>query len=73
LASVCAAILGATFGVASLGWGQVVDRSTAFPTWWMWWLGDALGMLLVTPLLLTWNRKWRDDWTLGQLMEGQRD
>ncbi|MGQ0591783.1 MAG: sensor histidine kinase [Gammaproteobacteria bacterium] len=69
LASVCAAILGATLGVASLGWGQVVDRSTAFPTWWMWWLGDALGMLLVTPLLLTWSRKWRDDWTLAQVME----
>jgi signal transduction histidine kinase len=69
LASVCAAILGATFGVASLGWGQVVNRSTAFPTWWMWWLGDALGMLLVTPLLLTWNRKWRNDWTSAQLME----
>ena len=69
MASVCAAILGATFGVASLWWGQVVDRSTAFPTWWMWWLGDALGMLLVTPLLLTWSRKWRDDWTLAQVME----
>jgi signal transduction histidine kinase len=69
MASVCAAILGATIGMASLWWGQVVDRSTAFPTWWMWWLGDALGMLLVTPLLLTWSRKWRDDWTLAQVME----
>ncbi len=69
MASVCAAILGATFGVASLGWGQVVDRATAVPTWWTWWLGDAMGMLLVTPLLLTWSRKWRDDWTLAQVME----
>ncbi|MGH8478723.1 MAG: MASE1 domain-containing protein [Gammaproteobacteria bacterium] len=69
MASVCAAILGATFGVTSLGWGQAVDRSTAVPTWWTWWLGDALGMLLVTPLLLTWSRKWRDDWALAQVME----
>ncbi|CAN5867552.1 hypothetical protein BH20PSE1_BH20PSE1_20280 [soil metagenome] len=69
MTSVCAAILGATIGVASLWWGQVVDGSTAFPTWWMWWLGDALGMLLVTPLLLTWSRKWRDDWALAQVME----
>ena len=30
-------------------------------------LGDALGMLLVTPLLLTWSRNWRDDWTLAQV------
>jgi signal transduction histidine kinase len=69
MSSVCAAILGATIGVASLGWGQVVDRATAVPTWWTWWLGDGMGMLLVTPLLLTWSRKWRDDWTLAQVME----
>ena len=69
MSSVCAAILGATIGVASLGWGQVVDRATAVPTWWTWWLGDGMGMLLVTPLLLTWSRKWREDWTLAQVME----
>jgi len=69
MTSVCAAIVGATIGVASLWWGQVVDRSTAFPTWWTWWLGDGMGMLLVTPLLLTWSRKWRDDWSLDQVME----
>ncbi len=34
MTSVCAAIVGATIGVASLWWGQVVDRSTAVPTWW---------------------------------------
>ena len=69
MTSVCAAILGATIGVASLWWGQVVDGSTAVPTWWTWWLGDGMGMLLVTPLLLTWSHKWRGDWTLAQVME----
>src|SRR5262249_8985589 len=22
--------------------------------WWVWWIGDAMGVLLFTPLLLTW-------------------
>ncbi|MGH8628220.1 MAG: MASE1 domain-containing protein, partial [Gammaproteobacteria bacterium] len=69
MAPVCAAILGATIGVASLWWSQAVDRFTAVPTWWTWWLADGMGMLLVTPLLLTWSRQWRDDWTVAQLME----
>ncbi|MGH8468290.1 MAG: sensor histidine kinase [Gammaproteobacteria bacterium] len=69
MASVCAAILGATIGAASLWWGQAVDRSTAVPTWWTWWLGDAMGMLLVTPLLLTWSRTWREDWSFAQVLE----
>ncbi|MGH8602738.1 MAG: MASE1 domain-containing protein, partial [Gammaproteobacteria bacterium] len=38
MTSVCAAIVGATIGVASLWWDQEVDRSTAVPTWWTWWL-----------------------------------
>ncbi|MGH8612332.1 MAG: MASE1 domain-containing protein [Gammaproteobacteria bacterium] len=69
MAPVCAAIVGATIGVVNLWWGQVMEYSTAVPTWWTWWLGDAMGMLLVTPLLLTWSRQWRDDWTLAQVME----
>jgi integral membrane sensor domain MASE1 len=32
-----------------------VKRWTAYPTMWsVWWLGDAMGDLVVAPLLLTW-------------------
>lgn len=46
-----AALLGA------LIYSQTVATTTSFWTFWMiWWLGDGLGVLLVTPLLLSWQQ-----------------
>jgi len=47
-----AALLGAS--VYSLS----TQTTTSFPEFWMiWWLGDGLGVLLVTPLLLGWLQR----------------
>ncbi len=51
--------LGATAVSASIGVGCVVgfdlvDGVTTAEIWRSWWLGDVLGALVVTPLLLTW-------------------
>ncbi|MDP2342459.1 MAG: MASE1 domain-containing protein [Deltaproteobacteria bacterium] len=46
--------LSATIGVLCLMGAGVVDVTAAGDTWRAWWLGDALGALVVTPLLLTW-------------------
>ena len=39
--------------------GATVDRTLGgdefFETFWQWWLGDAVGVLLVGSLILTWN------------------
>lgn len=39
--------------------GAVVDRTIGgdafFETFWQWWLGDAVGVLLIGSLILTWN------------------
>jgi len=44
--------------------------STGYGTiWFTWWLGDAAGILLVTPLLITWSAQPRLGWTLGQRIE----
>src|SRR4029077_9380480 len=48
-------LVSATIGVISLGAGGV-QPAAALPTLWsVWWLGDALGALIVTPLLLIWT------------------
>jgi len=48
-------LMAATIGVSSLVGGGVQPAS-AFPgLWWLWWLGDALGGLIVAPLLLVWS------------------
>jgi PAS domain S-box-containing protein len=61
-------IVSATVGVASLYLGGHVnwDRfhssgavhwGQLFNAWQVWWMGDAMGALIVTPLLLTWYSK----------------
>lgn len=58
-----ACLIGATVGVGSL-WlrGLIPDENLLF-NWWTWWVGDSIGVLIFTPLLLVWaighNPIWR--------------
>jgi signal transduction histidine kinase len=54
LAAFAAPAISATVGVASL-WqaGLIPPAATLGETWLVWWVGDAMGALLVTPVLLT--------------------
>jgi diguanylate cyclase (GGDEF)-like protein/PAS domain S-box-containing protein len=54
LGAVVATTASATIGVASLVVGGVVPGARFWSTWQVWWAGDAMGSLLVTPALLTW-------------------
>jgi signal transduction histidine kinase len=54
LAALTSTIIGATVGVASLELWGIVDGSGLVETWRAWWVGDALGDLLVAPLVLIW-------------------
>ncbi len=53
LAAVASAALGATIGVSSLWVAKMVAPGQFSLTWRAWWLGDAIGDLIVAPLLLT--------------------
>lgn len=46
--------LSATFGTLSLHFGGFLPDADWSGVWLTWWLGDASGALLVTPLLLSW-------------------
>jgi signal transduction histidine kinase len=46
----------ATNGVAQLAWAGIVPWSQYWAVWPVWWVGDAMGVLLVAPVLLTWSR-----------------
>jgi signal transduction histidine kinase len=55
LAAGLSTLISATVGVTS-GWlGGVIPSVTYWDAWWTWWLGDAMGDLVVAPLLLTWS------------------
>lgn len=55
LAAVAATTISATIGVGSLTLGGRVAVEDFAVTWRSWWIGDALGALVVTPLLLVWR------------------
>ncbi len=48
-------LIAATIGVGTLVLSGAADPSAAFSLWLVWWTGDAVGVLIVTPLLLTWT------------------
>jgi diguanylate cyclase (GGDEF)-like protein/PAS domain S-box-containing protein len=57
-------MIGATIGVTSLCAGGMQPWSAYRQLWWTWWLGDAVGAMLVAPALLTlgaWRNIRRDD------------
>ena len=64
LAAGLSTIASATIGVGSLVLGRVIPQTAAVPAWGTWWLGDALGDIVVAPLVLIWaghacGRAWR--------------
>jgi PAS domain S-box-containing protein len=64
-------LIAATIGVLSLWLGGVVTSpARAFEAWLAWWLGDVLGALVVTPLLLNAGRSEASDSSRGALEVG---
>jgi PAS domain S-box-containing protein len=47
-------IVAATAGTLSLAWGGYLGLAEFGVNWWTWWLGDAAGIVIVTPLILAW-------------------
>src|SRR2546426_6445965 len=60
-------LVSATVGVTTL----VVSGQIPWPlfvmTWWTWWVGDTLGVLIATPLVLSWLAEPRAIWRRRRL------
>jgi len=50
-------LVNATWGVTSLLLGGVVQPVDFLFHWWTWWVGDAIGVVTFTPLVLIWAAK----------------
>lgn len=70
LAALASTTVSATIGVTSLVAGGVAAWDNVGAIWFTWWVGDSVGALLVTPLLLAWYAKPRVRWTWRRLPEG---
>jgi PAS domain S-box-containing protein len=56
LAGFLACSLSAITGSATLLFSGLIPRDTYLNTVCHWWMGDALGVILITPLLLVWQK-----------------
>jgi diguanylate cyclase (GGDEF)-like protein len=69
LAGMVSTTIGATFGVTSLSLGGFADWTLYGSIWRTWWLGDGVGAVVVTPLVLLWRENPRLNWTREQMVE----
>jgi signal transduction histidine kinase len=52
LAALLSTVVSATVGVSTLFLGGVLPRAELLATWRVWWVGDAVGDIVVAPLLM---------------------
>ena len=57
LAAFLSTAISATIGVTSLTVGGYAAPSEFGSVWFTWWLGDASGAMLVTPLIVLWSNR----------------
>jgi serine phosphatase RsbU (regulator of sigma subunit)/integral membrane sensor domain MASE1/anti-sigma regulatory factor (Ser/Thr protein kinase) len=62
-------LISATIGTLTLVASGLVPRTDFFPSWAVWWTGDAMGVLMVAPFLLTLPRLVGPEESVGQRME----
>jgi diguanylate cyclase (GGDEF)-like protein len=69
LAGMIATTVSATIGVTTLAVGGFADWTAYGSIWLTWWLGGAVGAVMVTPLLLLWKENPRLEWKQKQWIE----
>jgi diguanylate cyclase (GGDEF)-like protein len=69
LAGIAATTVSATIGVVTLSLGGFAHWQAFGSIWYTWWLGDAVGAVLVTPLLLLWWENPRLRWKRNHIVE----
>jgi diguanylate cyclase (GGDEF)-like protein len=69
LAGMISPTVSATAGVTTLALGGLARWAMFGSIWSTWWLGDAVGAVVVTPFVLLWNENPRLHWTRKQTIE----
>ncbi|HWN75947.1 MAG TPA: MASE1 domain-containing protein [Candidatus Udaeobacter sp.] len=69
LAGMASTTISATVGVTSLSFSGFADWKEFGSIWRTWWLGDGVGAVVVTPLVLLWKENPRLNWTRKQIVE----
>jgi diguanylate cyclase (GGDEF)-like protein len=70
LGGMVSSTIAATIGVWALVWSGSALPHDALPIWRTWWLGDAVSVIIVAPLLLLWNSNPFVRWRMAAIVEG---
>ncbi|MET7620268.1 MASE1 domain-containing protein [Streptomyces sp. NPDC005408] len=70
LGALAGMLISSTVGSSVLVLAGALDASEFWPTWSVWWTGDAMGVLVVTPFLLVLRRaRWPRNAGVGRWIE----
>src|SRR5437764_4393280 len=69
LTAAVSTIIGPAFGVTSLALAGFADWANYGAIWLTWWLGDATGDLLITPLIILWSIPSKRRWNRREAVE----
>tara|TARA_R110001592_G_scaffold25598_1_gene97092 strand:- start:2305 stop:5475 length:3171 start_codon:yes stop_codon:yes gene_type:complete len=62
-------MLGASIGIGSLLFADVIPQESFSILWKTWWVGDFVGGLIITPFVLIWSRPAKEDFSQKQIVE----
>ena len=65
-----AAVIAPTVALPPLAFAHALELRAVLWNWWTWWQGDASGMLVVAPLVITWAASERVGWNARRVVEG---
>jgi PAS domain S-box-containing protein len=61
-------LVNATIAVSVLWASGKIPASSVLTNWGTWWIGDAMGVFIFTPLVLAWTLRPREDWKERRLV-----
>lgn len=70
LISLLCTAIGALFGVSATCLSGIADWANFGYFWYTWWIGNAIGVLVFTPMLLTWRQYLQHQVKPRQFIEG---
>ena len=68
-AAVLCSLVAPSIAAAPLTMDHALPARTLLTNWFTWWQGDLLGILIVTPLVLSWSTRPTLDWTPTRVAE----
>jgi len=58
-----------TIGSATLLINKIITWTNYETVWFTWWMGDVAGIIVLTPLLLTWWKKPKIEWETAKIIK----